>query len=201
MTHLTFEAIVELAAAPDAERPSHVLGCARCRDQLATTTTLLETLVADPGGEPSPAALRRAHDLFGTRERLAGAARRFTRWLGTVAHDSALTPATAGVRGADAGTRQLLFTTERVDLDLSHPTAGAVRALRGQALPAADDGDELVALRPVTLRVSDPAEAEAAPRVTSTDEHGAFRFADVAPGRYELAVELDDGEVAVAFQI
>ena len=153
------------------------------------------------------AAFRRAMPLEVPPQRVAVASRealriRFRRWAerrrrpslfqrlaAQLTFDSRLQPALAGARGRPAASGQLLYTTDRMDIELHLLPAGPdqVRIL-GQAL--ARDPDLNVADCAVQLLAG-----EREIGLTSTSTLGEFTFEAVPGGDYTLVLVSEEGEV------
>jgi hypothetical protein len=116
------------------------------------------------------------------------------RLFASLAFDSSLGPALAGVRGADdsAARRQLIFNSELADLAINIVRRPADRRfdLSGQVFLKAEPIGE-----PLTLHLlRQDSELEA----THADELGEFTFAGLASGEYTLLLRSDVAEVVIA---
>ena len=113
----------------------------------------------------------------------------FQRLAAQLTFDSRLQPALAGARGRPAASGQLLYTTDRMDIELHLLPAGPgqVRIL-GQALA-----------RDPNLNVADCAvqllAGEREIGLTSTSTLGEFTFESVPGGDYTLVLVSEEGEV------
>lgn len=101
----------------------------------------------------------------------------------------AAAPLAAGLRGAAAETRHLLYSASGRDVDLRvSPDAGRW-VLAGQILgPDAQGVVELAA-------EGAPAGDAGPMHLTTLDTLGEFRIQGIAPGRYRLRLRLDDVEI------
>jgi len=149
------------------------------------------------------ASFRRAMSLESPPERVREALRaHFRRWaegrhqpdlfqrlVAQLTFDSRLQPALAGVRAGTTGPAQLLYTTDRVDIELHLLPAelGQVHIL-GQALPC--DPDLNVANCAVQLLTG-----EREIGLTSTNELGEFTFEAIPGGDYTFILVSEEGEV------
>jgi hypothetical protein len=104
--------------------------------------------------------------------------------------DSRLQLSSAGTRGAARG-RQMLFTTEQVDIDLQIKPGRTDSDLMGQMLSAESSGEVLPAF--VSLQSS----AGTWLRATETDSLGQFTFRQIPSGSYDLVFDLENQEVAI----
>lgn len=113
----------------------------------------------------------------------------FQRLAAQLTFDSRLQPALAGVRGRPTEPGQLLYTTDRMDIELHllPEGPGQVRIL-GQAL--AHDPDLSVANCAVQLLAG-----EQELGLTSTNELGEFTFETVAGGDCTLVLASEEGEI------
>jgi len=113
----------------------------------------------------------------------------FQRLVAQLTFDSRLQPALVGVRGGPVEPGQLLYTTDRLDIELHVLSAapGQVRIL-GQALS-----------RDPELNVADCAvqllEGEREIGLTSTNELGEFTFEAIPCGDYTLVLVSEEGEI------
>jgi len=115
----------------------------------------------------------------------------FQRLVAQLTFDSRRQPALVGVRGGPAEPSQLLYTTDRMDIELHLLPAGPGRVrILGQALPRDQDLDMVDCA--VQLLAG-----EQELGLTSTNELGEFIF-EVAPGSdYTLILVSEEGEVAL----
>lgn len=138
-----------------------------------------------------PALVRAAVALFATRARpwWAGAGEAMREVLAALRFDSAAQPAlAAGMRGAGADARQLLFSAEGRDVDLRLSPAGAgLWRLHGQVLGPDEQG--LVLLR------ADGADSPQ--QQVALDALGEFVLDSVAPGHWQLALRLADQTIVL----
>jgi len=157
-------------------------------------------------------AFRRAMPLEVPPQRVAVASRealriRFRRWaeerrqpglfqrlVAQLTFDSRLQPALVGARSGPAEPGQLLYTTDRMDIELHLLPAGPGRVrVLGQALPRAQDLDMVDCA--VQLLAG-----EQELGLTSTNELGEFIFEAVAVATgsdYTLILVSEEGEVAL----
>jgi hypothetical protein len=107
------------------------------------------------------------------------------RQVATLTLDSGLAPLAAGVRGADASSRQLIFHSDAADVILTLVPAGSPAqgrlTLHGQVLPLAQEttADSYA----VQLLAGQQETA-----LTASDELGEFFLTEIAPGDYELVL-------------
>lgn len=144
--------------------------------------------------ESPPAAVRNAlvsrFEAYAQSRRIPGL---LERVLATLTFDSNLQPA-VGARsvGAQAGRRQLIYSTDVLDIALNYwPHARDKNlVLEGQILPR--DDVELGAFSVQLLRD----ENELA--ITATDELGGFAFDSIPPGMYTAILSTDRIEVSIS---
>jgi hypothetical protein len=104
------------------------------------------------------------------------------RQVAALTLDSGFAPLAAGVRGADAGSRQLIFRSDTADVILTLvPAAQGTLNLHGQVLPLAQETTpEIYAIQLLS------GAQEAA--LTTSDDLGEFLLAEITPGDYELVL-------------
>ena len=149
------------------------------------------------------AAFRRATPLEAPPERVREALRaHFRRWaeerrqpglfqrlVAQLTFDSRLQPALVGARGGATESGQLLYTTDRMDVELHLLPAGPGRVrILGQALPRDLDLDLDLADCAVQLLAG-----EQELGLTSTNELGEFAF-EVIPGSDYTLILVSEGE-------
>ncbi len=113
----------------------------------------------------------------------------FERLVAQLTFDSRLQPALVGVRSSPSEPGQLLYTTDRMDIELHLMPSGPdqVRIL-GQALPRDPELD--VADCPVQLLAG-----EREIGLTSTNELGEFSFEAIPGSDYTLVLVSEEGEI------
>jgi hypothetical protein len=199
MSHLKYQRLVELAEQPDSPRPAHLLQCESCRLEVEVLSRILHTMRHDRTPDPPEAVVERAYAQFRGRSPVRRAAQGLSRWVASLVQDSGpMLPALAGARGAGPGHRQLLYSSDTLDLDLAHPLGRSPVPLRGQLMPRGDAPEDLAAWRPVTLAVEG---TQRPPQLECTDATGDFAFPAVEPGSYRLEIELDDGVLVVPMEL
>lgn len=113
----------------------------------------------------------------------------FQRLVAQLTFDSRLQPSLAGVRGEPSEPGQLLYTTDRMDIELHLLPAGPDRVrILGQALPRDPDLD--VTACPVQLLAG-----EQEVSLTGTNELGEFSFEAIPRGDYTLILVTEGGEI------
>ena len=160
----------------------HAAACEACAATSDWVAKVIATAAEGPLPEPPAAVLERAFEIV-PRKAAAGRAPRRGWSLSRLVVDSLTQPLPAGVRGAAAAGRRLLFHADDADLDLEvRETPGDRPAFRvtGQLLiPGAQPPPDLLA----ALWSGETVVAH-----TSGDELGLFVFPEVPPGRYRLEV-------------
>ena len=163
--------------------------CWECARRLALLRTVLHSMTKDRTVAPPEAVLKRAVDIGRSRRSLSER----KPWLRVVAalrFDSQLQLSSAATRGATRA-RQMLFTTEQVDIDLQIKPGRADNDLLGQMLSTRRSGQAVPAF--VSLQNS----AGTLLRATETDSLGQFAFRQIPSGRYDLVFDLENQEVAI----
>ena len=180
--HINFSELADLAderAAPSSEILEHLADCSSCSGQLQTirqTTSLMRTDAI----ENAPAELvKYAKDMF--RQRIASRKpSALSRILAALTFDSLTAAPAYGLRSeADSG-RQLVYSTENVDIDVRVSAENDEWQIEGQ-VPGSlcDSGD-------VNL---ESAAFSATAKLTELCE---FSFHSIPAGSYKLAVHLHD---------
>lgn len=153
----------------------------------------LQALAAFGRAMPSEAPPERVREALRTHfHRWAEGRRRpslFQRLVAQLTFDSRLQPALVGVRGRPAKSGQLLYTTDRLDIELHLLPAGPGRVrILGQALPCDPELD--VADCTVQLLAG-----EQEIDLTSTNELGEFTFEAVPDSDYTLILVSEEWEI------
>jgi hypothetical protein len=194
MNHPTYETLINHIEyqLPDSERArleQHLLHpCQQCNDKIAQLRLVLDAAVADTTTAPSPSVLLRAVAAY--QERTTTVHRPFLSVLAELLFDSRLQLSPMASRGA-ARTRQMLFATQEVDIDLNITPEHREHNLVGQILDR-EQADEY----PLAF-VSLENETGTLLRSMETDALGQFTFKQIPAGVYELVIDLGDQEVAI----
>jgi hypothetical protein len=163
--------------------------CWECARRLALLRTTLHSLAEEQTVAPPQAVLQRAVDI-GQSQRNRPERKPWMRVVAALRFDSQLQLSSAATRGATR-TRQMLFTTEQVDIDLQIKPGRADNDLLGQMLTTRRSGETVPAF--VSLQNS----AGTLLRATETDSLGQFVFRQIPSGRYDLVFDLETQEVAI----
>lgn len=162
--------------------------CQECNNKVTQLRIVLEAVKKNKTVAPPSDVLNRAVAAF--RDRPATAHRPLLRVLAELLFDSRLQLSPMGSRGA-ARTRQMLFTTQHVDIDLSITPEHRDHNLLGQIL----DREQVDA--PSGAFVSLQNEIGTLLRSIETDPLGQFTFKQIPPGVYDLVIDLGSQEVAI----
>lgn len=157
-----------MTADPDADDAALIAAARRARRELPDAPEWLilrAEALALPRTQAAPSLRHRMQALLSVDS-----------WAGT--------PALALRGGTDAQARQLLFTTERCDVDLRLLPSGPLWRLRGQVLGPDEAG---------TLILTSP--ALPAPRQQALDALGGFEVDALPAGEYRLMLQLVDSEI------
>jgi hypothetical protein len=174
MSHPTYKTLInyiekQLSQAERGKVEEHLSGpCLQCSQKLTRLQTALEAAAQDQTVAPPADVLRRAVAIHHKRPKSAMAS-----------------------RGA-ARTRQMLFTTEQVDIDLQMTPDGSDHNLAGQVL-----GTEL-ADKLSWAFVSLQNETGDLMKSTETDPLGQFIFKQIPPGVYDLVFDLGSHDITIA---
>lgn len=189
--HIPFEVLVDLVEerAP-AERlaaaHAHIDTCPRCEQDLAWVsriTTMMRTDTMEDAPSHVIARAVRALRLVPATQPAPGALRRL---IARLQFDSGagLTPA-FGMRSGQPDGRQMLFTTEEVEVDLRITPAQNLWAISGQMLGPCEGGSaELVSSHTT--------------QTTPLNDLCEFSLPPVEAGRYTLLLRYADAEVEVS---
>ncbi len=194
MAHFNYETLLnyledQLSVEERSQVDAHVSSCQRCGQRLALLRTVLQSTAGDRTVAPPESILKRAVDIaHGKRE--SSQHKPWMRVVAALRFDSRLQLSSAATRGATRG-RQMLFTTEQVDIDLQIKPGRTDSDLLGQMLSTQRTGEILPAF--VSLQSS----AGVLLRATETDSLGQFTFRQISSGIYDLVFELEDQEVAI----
>ena len=197
MKHPKFEILLDfledrLPKAKADQVTAHLaLPCAACQGEIEGMRDVLQLLRNEHLSEPSSVAVQRVIRLF----------RRFhegpfsderPRLIARLLFDSLLAPSTLAVRGI-GNERQLLYGAEGFDIDLQIADEGnqGFLHLLGQVMPLTDDLSQVQG-GVVRLTREDDVTASA-----TADELGTFAFQALAPGDYELWLDLPRARIWV----
>ncbi len=165
--------------------------CVHCRQNLAwlqnATTTLREAhMVQVPA-----TALTRAGAIFRERFRPTVVPNPLLSWLASLQFDSRNTlPALAGARGAKREGVQLVYTTNRHDIELfQEPTGQGNWVMIGQVTPR--EGDAVLIPYEIVLT------ERGGSRLTFTPQSEEFHLPSIPGGLYDIALRLTDGEITL----
>jgi hypothetical protein len=195
MTHLKYDILLNyledrLPAQERSQVEAHLAEpCWRCGRHLALLRTVLDSVTGDRTVAPPPAVLKRAVDI-GRSQRKIPKPSPWMRVVAALSFDNRLQLSSAATRGATR-VRQMLFTTEQVDIDLQIKPGVRDKDLLGQLLGTQSTGEVLPAF--VSLQNNKGAVL----RATETDSRGQFAFRQVPFGVYDLVFDLENQEVAV----
>jgi len=195
MTHLKYDILLNYLEdrLPAQERSKVELHlaepCWRCGRHLALLRTVLDSVAGDRTVAPPPAVLKRAVDI-GRSQRKIPKPSPWMRVVAALSFDSRLQLSSAATRGATR-VRQMLFSTEQVDIDLQIKPGGGDNDLLGQMLSTEHSGEAVLTLVSLQSSTGDVL------RATETDTHGQFAFRQVPFGVYDLVFDLGNQEVAV----
>jgi hypothetical protein len=195
MTHLKSDILLnylenQLSAEERSKAELHLAEpCWHCGRRLALLRTVLHSVAGDRTVAPPPAILKRAVDIgHSRRERPTRSP--WMRVIAALSFDSRLQLSAAATRGAKR-VRQMLFTTDQVDIDLQVTPGRADNDLIGQMLSSERSGEVTPAFVSLQSRTGELV------RATETDTRGQFAFRQVPFGVYDLVFDLENQEVAV----
>lgn len=163
--------------------------CQECSNKIAQLRVVFEAVGEDRTIAPPPAVLSRAVATF-KKQPSPSSPRPLLRVLAELLFDSRLQLSPMGSRGA-ARTRQMLFTTQQVDIDLNITPEHRDNNLVGQILDREQTDEPSVAF------VSLQNETGTLLRSIEADSLGQFTFRQIPSGIYDLVIDLGSQEVAV----
>ena len=167
----------------DAKTQSHLETCERCREDLNWYEWFGQFAVTEKQYEPPAWVLTNAKNVF--RLRKPGIVKVAKEIIARLVYDSFSEPLPAGVRRREVSSRQTLYATDSMHLDLKIELGDEKGQIIGQVI--ADKGE----LEICGLRI----ELTQRGRVTNesnTNALGEFVFDDLPKGNYELQIVLDD---------
>ncbi len=195
MAHLNYETLLNylenrLSAEERGKVEEHLAGsCQRCGRRLTLLQAVLRSTQEDQTVAPPEAVLKRAIDI-GRSQRENSQRKPWVRVIAALSFDSRLQLSAAATRGTTR-TRQMLFTTEQVDIDLQIKPGRRDSDLLGQMLSTQRSGEVVpafVSLQNNTGTLS---------RATETDSLGKFAFRQIPSGSYDLIFDLEQEEIAI----
>ena len=195
MKHPTFETLLDFLenrspkALSDQVTAHLALPCAACQSEIESMRDVLQLLRNEHLSEPSSVAVQRVIRLFRRFYERSSADER-PRLIARLLFDGLLVPGAAAVRGI-GNERQLLYGAEGFDIDLQIADEGnqGFLHLLGQVMPLTDDLSQVQG-GVVRLTREDDVTASA-----TADELGTFAFQALAPGDYELWLDLPQAKI------
>jgi hypothetical protein len=194
MTHLKNETLLnylENHLSPDekGQVETHLKEpCLQCGKRLGLLRKVLDTVTGDRTVAPPANILKQAVDKVKGRENDSKSGL-WNRIVASLNFDSHLQLSSAATRGSGRA-RQMLFTTEQVDIDLKIKSSHKDHDLLGQILDANQPGGFSPAF--VCLQNKDGQQM-----ATETDALGQFAFHGVSSGNYDLVFDLESQEIAI----
>jgi hypothetical protein len=195
MAHIKYQTLLDYLEdqLPPAERSKvneHLAEtCQQCDRRIAFLRTVLQTVANDHTVAPPADVLKRAVDNVRNRKEEPRSGL-WNRVVASLSFDNHMQLSSAATRGS-ARARQMLFTTDQVDIDLQIKPGNRDYELLGQMLDARHSGGFVAAF--VSLQSNEGQVQKA----TETDALGQFAFHGVSAGTYDLVFDLDDNQIAV----
>jgi hypothetical protein len=193
MTHLKYETLLDyledrlLAEERSAVDAHLAVGCPQCERRFRLLREVFESVAGDRTVAPPADVLKKAVGITG---REPSRPKPWMRVVAALSFDSRLQLSPAALRGAGRA-RQMLFTTEQVDIDLQFKPAGVDHDLLGQVLGAGHSEEAVPAFVSLQRSGGQPL------RATETDSLGQFAFRQIPSGIYDLVFDLATQEIAV----
>ena len=195
MAHLNYTTLLNylenrLSAEERSTVEEHLAGsCQHCGGRLTLLQAVLRSTQGDRSAAPPQAVLKRAVDISRS-QREHSQRKPWVRVMAALSFDSRLQLSSAATRGATRA-RQMLFTTEQVDIDLQIKPGRGDSDLLGQMLSTRPSGEVVPAF--VSLQNN----TGTLLRATETDLLGQFAFRQIPSGSYDLIFDLEQEEIAI----
>jgi hypothetical protein len=180
--HISFTELADLAdehAPASAEALGHLAECSQCTEQLQTIRQTTSLMRSDLIETAPPELVKYAKNIF--RQRVASPkSSALSRILAALTFDSFTAAPAYGLRSQAGGGRQLVYSTETIDIDVRVSEENDAWQLAGQMPGLLCTGGE------VNL------EGEKFSATTKLNELCEFGFSSVPEGTYTLAIHLPD---------
>lgn len=167
----------------DANTRNHIESCEQCRSDVSWLEWLSDFGKREKQYEPPPWAATNAQEVFGTKKARLGTIAKET--VARLVFDSFSEPLPLGVRQQDLTSRQALYRTDSLQLDLKIELGDEKGLIIGQII--ADTGD--MATGGLQVEITKAGEVVGKSR---TNRLGEFIFQDLPKGNYELQVIFPD---------
>jgi hypothetical protein len=185
--HISFTELADLAeerSQPSPESYEHLATCSRCAKELETLRQTIGLMRSDDVESAPASAIKFAKDAFRSRTGVREPSFKASV-VASLTFDSLTTKPAFGLRsGASAG-RQLVYSTERADIDLRVSPQSGEWEIAGQILGSSQSGGK------VNL------ESENFSASTDLNELAEFDFQSVPGGIYRMFVHLPDLEIEI----
>ena len=197
MTHPTYMTLIGYIEnqLPESERVkleehfSH--SCKQCSEKITLLRIALKAAAQDQTVAPPVDVLRRAVALY--RKRPVNPLQPLLRVFAELQFDSRLQLSLSSVRGPGAAhTRQMLYSTQHVDIDLQITSEHGDNNLIGQILVSEKSTEKPAAFVSLHNKSGELLNG------TETDALGQFSFNQISAGVYDLDFDLGSQEVAIA---
>lgn len=194
MAHIQYETLLDyienrLSAEERSKVDEHLAEtCQQCNQHLNLMKKVLNTVSGDNTVAPPNHVLKQAVDKIKKQQKDAKP-KLLNRLVASLSFDNRSQLSLAATRGASRA-RQMLFTTERADIDLQIKPGNKDYELLGQVLDSQHSGGFISAF--VSLQNKDGKQ-----KATETDSLGQFAFHGISSGTYDLVFDLEDREIVV----
>ena len=196
MAHLNYETLLNyLESQTSAEERKEVeahLGepCQECVRRLELLKQVLQTASHDQTVAPPADILKKAVEISSSHRNPSNGGF-LASVIATLSFDSFLQLSPTATRGSSSRARQMLFTTEQVDIDLKIKRGKEDHELLGQVLGTQNTEEAISAFVSLQSNNGQPLKA------TETDSQGQFTFREIPSGMYDLVFDLEDQQVTV----
>ncbi len=164
--------------------------CQQCNEKISLLRIALNAAANDQTVAPPADVLRRAVALY--QKQPVTPLQPLLRVFADLRFDSRLQLSLSAVRGASTShTRQMLFSTQLVDIDLRITPEQYGHNLMGQILISEKFAEKPTAFVSLHNRSGELLKG------TETDRLGQFNFKQIVPGVYDLDFDLGSQEVAI----
>ena len=195
MAHLNYETLLNyLQNQSSTEERKEVeahLGesCQECNRRLTLLKRVLQVTANDHTVAPQEVVLKKAIKT-GSNGRHPSHTRFLAGVIATLSFDSSLQLSAATTRGTSRA-RQMLFTTDQLDIDLKIKRGKEDHELFGQVLGMQNSEEAVSAFVSLQSNAGQPLKA------TETNSEGQFTFREIPSGTYDLVFDLEDQQVTI----
>lgn len=175
----------------DADLIDHLAQCTDCHRQFTSLRRLAEALSVTRRSQPSSAQIERYQQMATLLpQKTSGLAGWVAQIRATLLQDSRQRLALQGMRSGGQQAYRLLYTADRVDIELLVDALGSSRHIEGEVLTV--DGEDLQSPLLVELHAALPGQGDQV-WMTESNPQGRFRLDGVALGAYDVVITPSTG--------